>query len=87
MAHLYRIPDGAGDSGAFSVALGLNEENKVVIKSNRPIVGCVMRVGSVTARSYSKSDYWTTTEILEILEERTDYVKFKTKNSIYEWRP
>lgn len=87
MAHLYRIPDGAGDSGAFSVALGLNEENKVVIKGNRPIVGCIMRVGSVTARTYSKSDYWTTTEILEILEEREDYVKFRTKNSIYEWRP
>jgi hypothetical protein len=87
MAHLYRISDGRGDSGAYCVALGLNEKNEVVVKGHRPIVGCVMQVGSVTARTYSKSDYWITTEVLEILEERDDYVKFRTKNSVYEWRP
>ena len=87
MAQLNRIPDGAGDSGSYSVALGLNEDGtKVVVKGHKPIVGCIMRVGSVTARSYSSQDYWTTTPVTESLEETEDYVKFKTKNSIYEWR-
>jgi len=87
MAHLYRISDGAGDSGSASFALGLNDEGtEVVVKGYRPIVGCLMQVGSVTARSYSAQDYWTTSKVTEILEETEDYVKFKTENSIYEWR-
>lgn len=48
-----------------------------------PMVGCSLLVGSVTARSYSSRDYWLTTEISEILEDTEDYVKFRTKNSIY----
>jgi hypothetical protein len=87
MAHLRRIPDGVGDSGSVSLALGLNDEGTdVVVKGNRPIVGCLMQVGSLTARSYSHQDYWTTSKVTEILEETEDYVKFKTENSIYEWR-
>jgi hypothetical protein len=46
------------------------------------MIGCSLLVGSVTVRSYSKQDYWMTTEILEILEDSGDYVKFKTLNSI-----
>lgn len=86
MAHLYRISDGAGDSGSMSIAFGLDENGKVVEMGNRPKLGCLMRVGSLTARSYSRQDYWTTTPVTEILEETEDYVKFKTGNSIYEWR-
>ena len=87
MASLRRISDGAGDSGPVSIALGFNDdETDVVIKGNRPIVGCLMQVGSLTARSYSNQDYWTTSKVTEILEETEDYVKFKTENSIYEWR-
>lgn len=86
MAHLYRIPDGVGDSGASSLALGLDDDGKLVVKGYRPIVGCLMQVGSVTARSYSTQDYWTTTPVTEIIEETENYVKFKTRNSIYEWR-
>lgn len=97
MAELLKIhPDGSyelKDGGACSQAIKWNEisdENgdrhfKEVV-SNRPTVGCSMLVGSVTARSYSNQDYWITTEVLEILEETEDIVKFKTKNSIYEWR-
>ncbi len=82
------MSDGAGDGGARSEAIKWNEDrtfNSVV--SNRPTVGCSMLVGSVTARSYSEQDYWLTTPVTEILEESEDYVKFKTGNSIYEWRP
>ena len=59
--------------------------DKVV--SNRPVVGCSMLVGSVTARSYSDRDWWMTTRVTEILEEKEEdgvlYFRFKTVNSIY----
>lgn len=55
-----------------------------------PTVGCSMLVGSVTARSYSAQDYWLTTKVTEILEEKKnddgtyEYVRFRTENSEYE---
>jgi hypothetical protein len=86
MAKLIRVSDGKGEVGARSEAIKWNDDGtfKEVV-SNRPIVGCSMLVGSVTARSYSDRDYWLTTVVTEILEEREDYVKFKTENSVYEW--
>jgi hypothetical protein len=45
-----------------------------------------MLVGALTARTMQWQDYWLTTEVLEILEETEDYVKFRTKNTIYEWK-
>jgi hypothetical protein len=50
-----------------------------------------MIVGSPYARTYSRQDWWQTTPITEILEERieedgTEYVRFKTGNSEYEWK-
>jgi len=86
MAKLRRISDGKGDSGARSEAIKWDEAGRFKeILGDRPIVGCSMLVGSVTARSYSYQDYWLTTEVTEILEEKDDYVKFKTGNSTYEW--
>lgn len=86
MPKLRRISDGAGDEGSRSLALGYNEKNKkVVVKGHRPIVGCLMQVGSITARSYDHQDYWTTTPVTEIIEDTENYVKFRTLNSIYEW--
>jgi len=53
------------------------------------VVGCSMLVGSVTARSYSDRDYWLTTKVTEILEEKEEdgnlYVRFKTGNSTYQF--
>jgi hypothetical protein len=89
---LRRTRDGAGDSGNMSEALFYDEGgNNIVTEDNaEPRVGVVMRVGSIMARSYSSQDWWQTTPITEILEEReTDqgkYVRFKTGNSEYEWR-
>jgi hypothetical protein len=85
MAKLIRTRDSAGDSGARCEAIRWNEDGtfKEVVGS-RPVIGCSMLVGSITARSYSDKDYWLTTKVTEILEEREDYVKFKTGNSIYE---
>ena len=85
MATLRRTHDGAGDGGARVEAIRWNEDGTFKeIAGHRPIVGCSLLVGSVTARSYSNQDYWLTTKVTEILEEREDYVRFKTGNSEYE---
>jgi hypothetical protein len=86
MARLKRTTDNKGDAGALTQAIKWNEDGtfKEVV-DNKPVVGCSLLVGSVTARSYSDQDYWLTTEVTEILEEKEDYVKFNTRNSTYEW--
>jgi hypothetical protein len=86
MGRLRRTSDGAGDSGSTCQAISWNEDGtfKEVV-SNRPTVGCSFLVGAATARTYSSQDYWLTTVVTEILEEREDYVKFKTGNSEYEF--
>lgn len=90
MPRLIRESDGEGESGARSEAIQWKEDgtfDKVV--SNRPVVGCSMLVGSITAGTYSERDYWLTTKVTEILEEKEEdgrlYVKFKTGNSIYKF--
>ena len=94
---LRRTRDGAGDSGQMSDAITpIWDENhklidKIIENNARPKVGAAMMVGSGYARSYSSQDWWMTTPITEILEERTEedgteYVRFATGNSIYEWK-
>ena len=94
---LKRESDGAGDSGTMSKLLIPVYDNtgkivdKLEVDDVRPRVGSVLRVGSHSARSYSAQDWWQTTIITEILEDTinedgTEYVKFRTGNSIYEWR-
>jgi hypothetical protein len=86
MAQLRRISDGAGDMGARSEAIAWNADGTFKeIVGRRPTVGCSILVGSVTARTYQHQDYWLTTPVTEILEEKDNYVKFKTENSEYEW--
>ena len=93
---LRRTRDGAGDSGSMSDAVTpIYDEDgilvdKIIEQFARPKVGAAMIVGSTYARSYSAQDWWMTTPITEILEERrdedgTEYVRFKTGNSEYEW--
>jgi hypothetical protein len=94
---LRRTRDGAGDSGPMSDAVTpIWDDNgklvdKIVEQNARPKVGAAMVVGSAYARTYSGQDWWQTTLITEILEERTEedgteYVRFKTGNSEYEWK-
>ena len=86
MYSLRRESDGAGDSGGMSLALWIAEDGQVQEQYNaRPKVGVCMRVGSVYARTYNAQDWWQTTMITEILEERDNYVRFRTGNSVYEW--
>ena len=86
MPTLKRTKDGAGDSGARVEAIAWNDDGtfKEVV-DNKPVVGCSLLVGAVTARSYSSQDYWLTTIVTEILEEREGYIRFKTGNSEYEF--
>ena len=95
---LRRTRDGAGDSGPMSLAqipTFDQDTGKIVdveeIHNARPQLGASMRVGSITGRAGRAQDWWQTTLITEILEERieedgTEYVRFKTGNSEYEWK-
>jgi hypothetical protein len=81
------------EQGARVEAIAWNEDRtyKEVVDSV-PVVGCSLLVGSVTARSYSAQDYWLTTVVTEILEDRRsedgmiELIRFKTENSVYELR-
>jgi len=88
MADLVKIhPNGREelkDGGAMCDAIAWNEDRTFKeIAGHKPIIGCSMMVGSITARSYSNQDYWLTTPVTKILEETEDYVLFETKNSTY----
>lgn len=79
------------EQGQRIEAIAWNEDGtfKEVVGSV-PTVGCSMLVGSVTARSYSSQDFWLTTVVTEVLEEKRtedgllEYVRFRTENSEYE---
>lgn len=87
---LRRVSDNAGDQGSRVEAISWNEDGTFkAVEGHRPIVGCSMLVGSTSARSYSHQDYWLTTPVTEIIEEKLDgddlvYSKFRTGNSVYE---
>lgn len=90
---LYRTRDREGDSGGMSMAIVPKPEGGYPNTEDnaRPRVGVAMRVGSIYARTFSYQDWWQTTLITEILEDRTEedeseYVRFRTGNSEYEWR-
>lgn len=86
MYSLRRERDNEGDAGGMSMAIWFDENNELQTKQNaRPRVGVAMRVGSVYARTYQEQDWWQTSLITEIIEDREDYVRFRTGNSIYVW--
>jgi hypothetical protein len=86
MAHLKRVSDGEGFAGSRVEAID-PDTRKVV--AYEPTLNMMLLVGSVTAGTYSGSDYWRTSPITEILERKETedglYIKFKTFNSIYEF--
>jgi len=86
MPSLIRVSDGAGDSGSMSTIINIVDEKLVEEENQKPRLGWAIRVGTNFARSYSRQDWWMTTKVTEILEETDKYVRFKTKNSEYEWR-
>jgi hypothetical protein len=84
---LRRTRDGAGDSGSSMIINRRHPETSEYefVRDVKPRVGWGVQVGSFGARSFVEQDYWQTTYVTEILEEREDYVRFKTGNSEYEW--
>jgi hypothetical protein len=89
MYSLVKVDDpNTGDTGGMSTIMKLSKDgNRVLARLNsKPRVGWVIRVGSLYARTYRYQDWWQTSTITEILEERKDYCRFKTLNSEYEWR-
>lgn len=86
MYSLRRLRDGEGDSGSVSMALW--EENGEIQRehNSRPKIGVALQVGSPYARTMQWQDWWQCSIITEILEDKKKYVKFKTGNSIYEWK-
>ncbi len=74
-----------GDPTMYSYgpqSYNINEGHRVSgwspIYEDKPLVGCALFVGG---------DEWIrTSTIQEILEDHGDYVKFRTLNSVYEWK-
>lgn len=89
MATLFKEVNGRlimKDGGARSEAIRWKDNGRIdIVVGHRPTIGCSMLVGSINARTYG-NDYWLTTEVLEILEETENMVRFRTKNSIYIWK-
>jgi hypothetical protein len=83
---LKRESDGMGDSGGMSILMWEENGEIKVEHDSKPRVGVCVRVGSTYARTMQYQDWWQTSYIKEILEEEENRVKFRTKNSIYEWK-
>lgn len=87
---LYREDGRVGDSGPMCEILD-SESYKPIEGEHYPRIGCGVRVGSYMARTYAGQDWWCTTPVTEIIEESVDAegyrsMKFKTRNSIYNWK-
>ena len=76
-----------GDSGPMSQVLDGSDPSYAVIPGKyRPEIGNGIRVGSFVGRIFQSQDWWQTTPVVEILIDEPEYMKFRTRNSIYEWR-
>jgi hypothetical protein len=91
MAKLVRVLDGEGFSGSLVQSIAWNEDGSFKeVTGGRPTVGESLKVGTVTAGTYSTRDWWMTTPVTEIIKEEKNeegkltYVMFKTENSVYE---
>jgi hypothetical protein len=79
---LVRERDGLTNQSKDIKWLEWNEEGKVREDHNEPAIG-----RSLLMSPFNNYFTWMTTDITEIVEERDDYIKFKTSNSIYElWK-
>ena len=76
---LVRERDGLTKHSVDVMWLEFNEEGRFKAKHAEPSVG-----RSLLMSPFSEFFTWQTTDITEIVEQREDYIKFKTKNSNYE---
>lgn len=78
MARLYRLSDGAGDEGSWVQIIEWNGDDtlKQIYEDGIPRIGCSVKVGGVTARTYRWQDWWCTTrvtKIYDVVESETGY--------------
>jgi hypothetical protein len=79
---LVRERDGLTKQSKDIKWLEWNEQGKVREDHNEPAIG-----RSLLMSPFNNYFTWMTTDITEIVEERDDYIKFKTRNSNYElWK-
>ena len=76
---LVRERDGLTNQSKEVMWLEWNEEGRFKAKHDKPAIGY-----SLIMSPFNQFFTWQTTSITEILEEREDYIKFKTQNSNYE---
>jgi hypothetical protein len=79
---LVRERDGLTKQSKEVVWVEFNEEGKFKSKHDEPAVD-----RSLIMSPFNQFFTWQTTTITEIVEEREDYIKFNTRNSVYElWK-
>jgi hypothetical protein len=76
---LVREHDGLTKQSKEVMWIEWNEEGRFQSKHNEPSIG-----RSLIMSPFNQFFTWQTTTITEIVEEREDYIKFKTQNSNYE---
>lgn len=76
---LVRERDGLTKQSVDVMWLEFNDEGRFKDKHSEPAIG-----RSLLMSPFSDFFTWQTTDVTEIVEQRDDYIKFKTKNSNYE---
>ena len=76
---LVRERDGLTKQSKEVMWIEFNEQGTFKSKHDEPAVG-----RSLMMSPFTFSFTWQTTSVTEILEQREDYIKFKTRNSNYE---
>ena len=76
---LVREHDGLTKQSKEVMWIEFNDEGRFKSKHDEPAVD-----RSLIMSPFTFSFTWQTTPVTEILEEREDYIKFNTKNSVYE---
>jgi len=76
---LKRIDDGLVKEANKVIYIEWNDNSTFKSKHDEPAIG-----RSIMLDSNNFNYTWLTTPIVEILEEKDKYIKFRTENSIYE---
>ena len=76
---LIRERDGLTKHSVDVMWIEFNDEGRFKSKHDEPAVG-----RSLMMSPFTFSFTWQTTDITEIVEQRENYIKFNTRNSVYE---
>lgn len=77
--NLVRERDGLTNRSKEVIWLEWDDEGRFKSKNTDPSIG-----RSLMMSPFNQFFTWQTTPITEIVEQRSDYIKFKTNNSVYE---